>query len=334
MNETRATTFEIDRRLRRVALPQLGLVTVDQAARAGVDRWALMRRRREGALELVFSDVVRLTAWPSTIEQRILAAALAVPGSMIAAASAAIVHALPVGQGVDRPMVSATSSRSARTDGVLTIRHKFLLPSQPWHSVRVATPAATLVLLPRFVDADAVERCVDHCIVHRLITADRVLDLIEGLPRTAVTGRRDLMEMLEKRLDRPGHRSRLEQRVARWLNASGLIGWRQNYSAPVGVGRPIEVDFAWPAVKIALEVSPFFTHGSRAAQERDIERRRLLVLAGWRVIEATDPDLHSERTFGRTTATLRALLNPIDVCALRGAGSNTAHNLGTQRRAG
>jgi very-short-patch-repair endonuclease len=106
-----------------------------------------------------------------------------------------------------------------------------------------------------------------------------------------------------------GHRSRLEQTVARWLDDDGLRGWRRNYRVPTGCGT-VEVDFGWPEHKVALEVSPFFTHGSRVNQERDAERRQLLVVAGWRVVEATDPDLEHHGAFAGVAASLAALLTP------------------------
>ncbi len=53
----------------------------------------------------------------------------------------------------------------ARTAGIRTSRQRFELPSRPWHGVRLATPAATLLLLPRFVDAPTLERCIDHCLI-------------------------------------------------------------------------------------------------------------------------------------------------------------------------
>ena len=91
------TPFQIDAVLRRLARPQLGLVTVTQAAPAGLARWALERRREVGSLLPVFSEVRRLACAPITPEQRILAAALAMPGSTVTATSVAIVHGLPVG---------------------------------------------------------------------------------------------------------------------------------------------------------------------------------------------------------------------------------------------
>jgi len=78
---------------------------------------------------------------------------------------------------------------------------------------------------------------------------------------------------------------------------------------PVGGGRTVEVDFAWPDAKVALEVSPFFTHGSRVAQDRDIERRRLLTAERWLTVEASDPDLESRHAFDRCITTLCDLLD-------------------------
>ncbi len=204
------TPFQIDAVLRRLARPQLGLVTVTQAAKEGIDRWALERRREVGSLEAVFADVMRLTSAPVSPEQRVLASALAVPGSTVAATSAGIAHGLPVGSMASEPIVALGPSRSARTTGVTTIRQQVALPSRPWDTVRVTTPAATLLLLPRFVDDGTVERCLDHCLVHRLTTVERVRSLLEELPPRAVVGRRLL----------------IEQRVARRLTEAGLGEWR------------------------------------------------------------------------------------------------------------
>lgn len=303
------STFQIDAALRRLARPQLGLVTVQQAVRAGIDRSALDRRRTAGMLVPVFSGVTRLASAPATSAQRILGAALAVPASIVAATSAGVAHGMPIGSGPEAPIVTTDRSRSGRVDGVTIIRQHVALPSRPWHTARVATPEATLVLLPRFVDDGTVERCLDHCLVHRLTTVARVRLLIDELPHRTVVGRRLLLDLLDGRRSGIGHRSGLEQRVGRWLTQAGLGGWHRNYEVPV-VGDPVEVDFAWPDAKVALEVSPFFTHGTRAAQDRDIERRRLLTAERWSTVEATDPDLVSRQAFEAIVVALRDLIRP------------------------
>lgn len=302
------STSEIDAMLRRIAHTQLGLVTVAQAGQRGVDKFALERRRNAGALITLFPGVMRLGAVEPSSEQTILAASLAVRGSTVAATSAAVVHQWPVGPATISPTLSVGATASGRTPGVIAIRQTFNMPSQRWHTTRLATPASTLVLLPRFVTPLTVERCLDHSIAHRLTTAVVVRELLLRLPIRAVVGRRMLLELLEQRSAGLRHRSDLEQKVARWLNTAGLRDWQPNYSAKVGGGETVEVDIAWPSARVALEVSPFFTHGSRTAQERDAVRRRLLVASGWRIVEATDPDLESQRAFARSITCIKNLI--------------------------
>lgn len=304
------TSFEIDDALRRIALPQLGMVTVEQAARAGVSKWSLDRRRRSGLWVPVHPGVLRSSALPPSAEQRMLAAALAVRGSRLIGPSAALVDGLPLGpRGAVMPVVAVGPGRSPRTVGVEVVRPTVDLPVRRWHGVPVTTPTATLVTLQRFVSTDRLERCLDHCLVNRLTTVDRVRALVEALPPRTVPGRRRLLELLADRAERGlGHRSGTEQTVRDWLDSAGLVGWRPNVFVPVAVGAPIECDFVWADRWTILEVSPFHTHGTKAAQERDIERRRLLVEAGWAIVEAGDADLASERAFARVVQSLRTVL--------------------------
>jgi very-short-patch-repair endonuclease len=270
---------------------------------------------------------MRLAATPATFEQRALAACLAVPGSSVAGPTAAAVHGMPVG-GSPPIVVVVEPGRSPRTKGVTVVRSTVDLPSGGWYSARVSTPAATLLQLPRFADAATVERCLDHALAHRTTSVEAVLGLLRTVPAPAVPGRALLLSLLADRSAGIGHRSRLEQIVAGWLGDAGLHGWRRNHRVAVGAGRWIEVDFAWPDARVALEVSPFFTHGSRTTQERDIERRRLLVGEGWRIVEATDPDLVDRRSFASVAASLSALLaRPgLGSSALGPAGRVTARN--------
>ena len=305
------TSLEIDELLQRMAAAQLGLVTVNQAAKAGVDKYALARRRTSGALIPVFSTVMRLEATPVSSHQQVLAAALAVPGSVIAGPSAALVHQMPLPTRLrDEPrwVLSVGPERYVSQPGVRTVRQGVVPPSRRWMTSRVTSPEATLLLLPRFVDAGVVERCFDDAIARRIASVRSIGDLLATMPITAVSGRKLLLELLDARSGGIGHRSGKEQRVGRWLDHAGLRGWQANYRVRLHDGDDVETDFAWEPDRVALEVSPFFTHGSRATQERDAERRRLLVEHDWRVVEATDRDLVNRAAFARTVAALRILL--------------------------
>lgn len=298
-----ARAFAIDDTLRRIALPQMGLVAVRQAVEAGVSVSAIRRRERAGLWHPVLRGVVRTNNVRPTPAQVVLAGALAVPGSVVVGPSAAFVDGMPI-RAPQRPTVAVARGRSTRLAGVDVVHLGVDLPTRRWHTVRITTVSATLVMLPRFVDDDTVEACLDHCLVRRLTSVDRVRGLLDVVPQRAVPGRRLLLELLAERSGGIGHRSGEERKVKRWLRAAGVRGFRANVRIPVDGGRTIERDLVWPDERTILEVSPFITHGTEEQQARDIEDRRALVAAGWRVIEATDADLVDRRAFDRC---LRAL---------------------------
>lgn len=67
--------------------------------------------------------------------------------------------------------------------------------------------------------------------------------------------------------------------------------------------RDMELDFAWPMVKLAVEVQGG-VHRIKAMFMRDIEKRAFAMLAGWRVLELDDDAIRS----GRGLQWLRTLL--------------------------
>lgn len=77
-------------------------------------------------------------------------------------------------------------------------------------------------------------------------------------------------------------RSELERRFLALVRATGLPEPRTN--ARVG---GFEVDCAWPAERVAVELDGHAFHASRAAFERDRARDRALQAAGWRVVRVT-----------------------------------------------
>lgn len=217
---------------------------------------------------------------------------------------------LPARDVPDEAVLSVVTGRAVRVPGKTVVRQRIIPPSKTWMTTRVATPAAAVLLLPRVVDDSTVERCLDHCLAHHVTSVANLRALIFASAPHGVFRRQLLLDLLADRTSGIGHRSAKERTVGRWLNRAGLTGWTRNLKVRVDVsGRAVEVevDFRWLNDRVALEVSPFFTHGSRATQDRDAERRRLLVVNRWRVVEAVDGDLANERAFARIVAALRAM---------------------------
>ncbi len=308
------STFELDALLRKIAEPQLGLVTSRQAMAVGVDYDALYRRRIAGALVPVFPGVFRLAAVALTPAQRILAASLVVRGSVVAGPSAAIVHDMPV----PRALLAASAdvvllvsrSRTIRIDGIRALRLRSQGRSRPWMTTRISTPSATLVLLGQDVRVSTLERCLDHGLAERTMSVASVRSELDRMS-PSIGDTKPLNKLLDDRSDGTvGFRSGQEQIVRGWLDDAGLGGWVPNHPVSVGNDEDVEVDFAWVTSQLALEVSPFYTHGARPKQDRDAERRRLLTLVGWRFVEARDEHLVDQRSFAPIVASLRLLMMP------------------------
>jgi very-short-patch-repair endonuclease len=90
----------------------------------------------------------------------------------------------------------------------------------------------------------------------------------------------------------PRERSQLEVRFEQQIAAHGL-------PAPVTeyfhiTGRDFRLDFAWPALRIGVEVQGG-AHRVKARAAADIEKRALSLLAGWRVIEVDGAAVRDER---------------------------------------
>ncbi len=227
-----------------------------------------------------------------------LAANLALPGSVIAGWFAAHIHGLPVL--VDLESIDVTLAvRAGSRSRMLNVRRcSGPLPSKPWNAGRVANPVLTiLTIVASGSSKQKIETVLDACLTRRILTVKHVEKLLAEPGWLQFRGRQHLMSLLLQRGEgRALFRSQTEARVSRWLHGSGCEGGIPNFKVATPFGE-IEVDRAWPESKLALEISPFWTHGSRKTQERDIDRRHALTSVDWTVVEADDRHLVNRRTF-------------------------------------
>ena len=301
-------TIQIDRSLLKLASDQLGLFTRSQALVVGVTDRSLTRRVQSGLIERIHAGVFRIVGFEQTFAQKCLSGCLAVEGAVLTGRSAAVMHAFPVGRPPSKPEIELPHASNYRGQGVTVRRTRFPSESKPWLTSRIATPSATLVALTPLLERPQLAHCIDFAVAHRLIAIPRLLADVHTKSASRFQGRSMLLDELLKRSDGGVlHRSVTERKVFDWCRRSGLAKPRPNLLVETSIGN-LEVDFAWPAQKVILEVSPFHTHGSEKTQARDIQRRRALVAAGWRIIEATDVDLENYAAFGRTAVVLAALL--------------------------
>lgn len=169
-------------------------------------------------------------------------------------------------------------------------------PSVVWHRMEPARNETTtldgipctsihrtLLDLGDVVTKDVVEDALDRALEKRLTSADWLLSMIDANGTRGRKGASVLRSTLEG-----GHEkaSWLERRLVRLLDGSSL----PRYFREHGIG-PYFVDFAWPEVKLAVEVHGAKWHRNRKRWTKDLTRHNVLTPLGWTVLHLTWDDI-------------------------------------------
>jgi very-short-patch-repair endonuclease len=104
-------------------------------------------------------------------------------------------------------------------------------------------------------------------------------------------------------------RSEAERRLRRLLIRAGIRGWVSDYSVS-GVG---VLDFAFPDLRLAIEVDGRAWHSSSERFQSDRLRQNALVAAGWTILRFTWDDIVNRPD--DAVATIRATLDRLEFAA-------------------
>ena len=263
---------------------QQGLITIDQFRELGLSAPAVSKRVTRGELERVLPRVYRSTLVPRSLHQTALAAVLwAGEGALASHVTAGRLYGLelphPKRHVLVPPDRAPKSPLVAVHRGLVTGNDRRLRDGVP-----VTSPARTLVDLAGMLDEEDLEAAMED-LLHRALTTpmsiNRCLSTEGGKGRA---GSAQLRDLLEDRGDKSLER-RLEVKVWRILRNAGLRPVRQ-YDVRIGARR-YRLDFAWPALKVAVEAEGFATHGGKLSFAADRRRLADLVAADWAVIPVT-----------------------------------------------
>lgn len=285
-----------------LAACQHGVVSRGQLLDAGVTDKAMERRLASGHLVRLHRGVYAVGHAQLRPEGRWLAAVLAVGrGAALSHRSAAALHGIRDGDGA----IDVTTTRRAAVRGVVAHRTTRLAAEDltTRRGVPVTTLARTLVDLAWVLPTAHVGKLLRE--VDRLgrLDAAAVHAALERTGGRHGAGRRALKAALaeHERLATSLTRSELEDRFLALLDAHGLPRPLTNHEIA-----GMEVDAAWPAQRLAVELDGWAYHAHRAAFEEDRARATRLTVAGWTLVRFTHAQV-AERP-ERIGETLRALL--------------------------
>jgi hypothetical protein len=276
--------MDTERRLLRRAARQHGLVTRGQALAAGLTADQVDHRLASGRWVALRRGVYVVAGTPSTYEQQVLAACLAVgPPCVASHRTAGRLHGLqlPPPERID---LTVLGDRQTRRPGVRLHRSRHLPRADL--AVRAHVPVTSVARTLVDVGGDGLGPVVDDVLRRGLTT---LAELRRCLDRLGRGGRRTaaLARVLAER--GPGHDpggSDREAQVARALVAAGLPAPVQQHMVVVA-GRTFHLDVAYPEARVAVEFDGWDAHRGFEAFHGDRERARLLVAAGWRLLHVT-----------------------------------------------
>jgi hypothetical protein len=276
--------------LDRLGRSQHGLVSFAQLRELGVSAgsihdWIVHRR-----LVPLFVGVYRLRGAPETWKQRVMAACLA-SGGVASHRSAARLWGLTDFEEVD---VTVTRPRAPKPRGVRVHRLEDLEPR--WITRREGIPVTDPVRL--FVDLGAVEplgvvaALLDRALGRRLVTVAAIRDARDAVARKGRAGCGVIRPLLDERIDLPAPACVLEARMASLLRRHGLPTPEAERVVRARDGRFVgRVDFAYPALELAIEVDGYEAHSSLGTFQADRARQNDLVALGWTVLRFTWSDV-------------------------------------------
>jgi very-short-patch-repair endonuclease len=265
-----------------------GLITLSEAMSLGLSQRQIRRLVDSGRWQRLHRGVYRACATPRTSFQLVGAACLAAgPEAVASHSSAAWLWGL-IDRPPARPEITVPTNWRPRLRGVRVHRSGYLDPARSIVRSGVPTtdPLRTLVDLGAVLPPTLLVEAVDRALAARLATVRAVLAELGRLSGHGRPGVRPLRRALEQHglTDAP-HPSVLESRTVRLL--------RQHHLAPdavevaAGPDGEYRLDFAFPALKLAVEVDGYAWHSSPEHQRRDHHRRNRLHASGWRVLVYT-----------------------------------------------
>lgn len=282
--EREGDTVAVDGRIARLAEAQHGVVARAQLLNAGLGPGGVDFRLRVGRLHRLHRGVYAVGHRRLSREGRWMAAVLACGAqAVLSHASAAALWGL---RGTSASRIHVTVPTSAglhQRRGIALHRSRNLRPPEVERhdGISVTAPARTLLDLAEVVAPGPLQRAVEQALVLRLFDLGALHAVLGANPTRAGAG---ALGTIVTRIDDEPALARSE--------AEALF---LDLCAAHAIERPavntrvedLEVDFAWRAQRVVVEIDGHRYHGTRAAFERDRARDVRLTVAGCRVVRFT-----------------------------------------------
>jgi hypothetical protein len=287
------TTSTPDARLAHLASRSFGLFTRAQAQRLGFTDRMLRWRVQRGDVEQLSRKVFRFVAVDRTWHQVLLAACWSAGSAAVAShRSAAALHGF---DGVTSGVIELTipHTRWHRRPGVVVHRSTMLPTGDVTRigPIPVTTPARTIFDLGSVLAPGTLEEVLDVGERDVKVNARDVGARLVELRGPGRTGTTVVADVLTRRVTAAIPESVLERRFLRLLARGGLPAPVAQHTVTRPDGRQARLDFAYPEIRLAIELHGHIAHATRAQRTHDARRSNAVVVRGWRVLVFTWEDI-------------------------------------------
>ncbi|MGH2756233.1 MAG: endonuclease domain-containing protein [Actinomycetota bacterium] len=282
---------EILDRFRALKARQFGLFERDQARHLGMSDDAIYREVASGRAIRAYPRVYRDAASPQRWEQDLFAALLW--AGKEAAASHRAAAALWSLDGSEPSVIELTVPSSRKSPNGVVAHKGSLGPGEVTNvsSMRVTSPTRTILDLAAVIDEAALEIALDSALRRGLTSLSYLQRKHEERSARGRRGTGVVSRLLRERT--PCERapeSPLETKFVRLLREARLPAPHAGHE----VG-PYRLDFAYPSIKLGIELDGYAFHSSKAAWQRDHKRHNELVALGWTLLRFTWDDVAKRR---------------------------------------
>lgn len=286
INDRQVDSSEL--RAYQLAGRQSGYITRRQALACGMSSQAINRRLQSKAWTRVKPGLFLIPGFVPTLRGRLVAATAAL-GAVVSHESAAELWKLPYVR-LGLAVVTVPTRHTNRFPDVIVHQSTDLTKGYvvEVEGLPTTSPVRTAIDLAAKRKPAVIGRIVDHVVVNGQATIEDFVGAVTDLARHGKPGMRTMHEVLEPRAGEGfvGD-SALELLGLRRLRQWGFPEPEPQYSVPWRSPRKGRVDFAYPAIRLIIELDGRKWHSALHAFEEDRLRDNHAQLAGWRVLRVT-----------------------------------------------
>jgi very-short-patch-repair endonuclease len=258
-----------------------GVITLEQATRAGLSQDAINRRLRSGSWLRCSRGVYFVDDRPFTDEARVRAGVWGYGSDAVATGLTAAWW-----QRVTRfppETVEVTVPRDARLrrHSGTRLRRRDLSPGDVVERNGLRVTALPLTVVEAAVRRGGGAKLMDSALQRHVELPQLWRAHVRNKGRHGSPAARRLLHAASD-----GARSEAERLLVKLLRDAGITGWKANY--PLGA---YKIDVAFPKQKVAIEVDGWAFHSDPEAFAIDRKRQNAIALLGWQVLRFTWLDL-------------------------------------------